>query len=216
MEEICKGAIRAASLSSLTVPRDASPRLNKDARPVLTFFFAFLRTTKMRSKHQPTSDSPLRWRSSCWRCCKAPGRLAHPYLWAWHRSSSDPASAQNCSRCPALSSGGSRPRNLGKRKKTNMRCVEVGVEQILILERWSTCERKLPLTSGFIDSLLVKYQIDYLLLLMHNRRLIHALRFALITEESVPSLLRCDSVSQESLMMRPTYLDIFYPDETKW
>lgn len=103
VEEIYKGAIRAASLSPLTVLRDTSLRFNKDAKPVSTFF-AF------------SSDSPLRWRSSCWLCCKAPGPLARPCLWVWHRSSSDPASAQSCSRCPALSSGGSRPRNLGKRR----------------------------------------------------------------------------------------------------
>lgn len=104
VEEICRGAIRAASLSSLTVLRDTSLRLNKGARPRFNMFFAF------------SSDSPLRWRSSCWRCCKAPGPLARPCLWAWHRSSSGPASARSCSRCPALSSGGSRPRNLGEEK----------------------------------------------------------------------------------------------------
>lgn len=59
----------------------------------------------------------------------------------------------------------------------------MGLEQLAV--RRSTCESKLPLTSGFIDSLLVKHQThdDYLLLLMHERRLIHVL-FAPITEES--------------------------------
>lgn len=61
-------------------------------------------------------DSPRRWRSSCWQCCKAPGPLARPCLWVWHRSSSDPASPPNCSRCPALSSGGSRPHSLRRRR----------------------------------------------------------------------------------------------------
>lgn len=63
-------------------------------------------------------DSPLRWRSSCWRCCKAPGPLARPCPWAWRRSSSGPASPPSCSRCLAWSSGGSRPRSLRKRGET--------------------------------------------------------------------------------------------------
>lgn len=77
----------------------------------------------------PKSDSPLRWRSSCSRCCKALGPLAPPCLWVWRQSSSDPASPPSCSRCLALSSGGSRPRSLRKKKKT---LVKTSLEELVL------------------------------------------------------------------------------------
>lgn len=89
---------------------------------MLKFFLFLSFSTLQRKEHCP--DSPRRWRSSCWRCCKAPGRPVHLCRPAWRRSSSGPASPQCCSQCPAWSSTGSHPRNLQpEEKKSRRHCV---------------------------------------------------------------------------------------------